>query len=482
MSSNNNASANNKNQHKFKRPDVSVRDKKLDTLNVQLKKVDQEVTLLRKQIDQFQVNDKTSNARKALQDQNKEIIKTQADLKHRRNAIHDNIKQLDAQIRRKNNEIAEKIGKKNKYNTLAEAKLRINELDEKIGTGELSIVQEKMMVKEIQSLNKLMKDISLVDPIKKSLENDKAKITELKEELTSLNSKELSNTFETNQKKLDEMHSSSQSLYDKRQVLFNKRSALYKKRDEIYAQIRQIRTDFDNEFKAFRSKLEKERQRREEDELLSKLIEEKDGKIGKLQEKLNHVKVPAFTYEIEAIENALLVLDPTYEKPKRAISSDVDNKSNSALDTHQAVTKVENNDLVRVEKVQEVGYLNTAPSKSKKYKKKQHKQEKAAEKGAFTKIDGKFSLEPTLIATLAELDVTVPISADDVSKSIDELKAKHEDFLGRQDEQTKINIETVENEIVQVKKAYDDKEEQIKQELEAKRAKEQAAAAETTEN
>ncbi|SMN19569.1 similar to Saccharomyces cerevisiae YOR198C BFR1 Component of mRNP complexes associated with polyribosomes [Maudiozyma saulgeensis] len=477
MSSNNN-NTNNKNQHKFKRPDVSVRDKKLDTLNVQLKKVDQEVSLLRKQIDQFQINDKTSDARKNLQNQNKEIIKTQADLKNRRNTIHENIKQLDAQIRRKNNDIAEKIGKKNKYNTIADAKLRINEIDELIGTGDLSIVQEKLMIKEIQSLNKLMKDLSLVDPIKKSLDNDKTKITQLKEELTSLNSKELSNTFETNQKKLDDMHASSQSMYDKRQVLFNKRSALYKKRDEIYGQIRQIRNDFDNEFKAFRAKIENERQRREEDELLSKLIEEKDGKLGKLQEKLNHVKVPAFTYEIEAIENALVVLDPTYEKPKRTTTSVVDNKSDAALDTHHAVTKVENNDLVRVEKVQDLGHLNTAPSKSKKHKKKQQKQQKEADQGAFNKVDGKFSLEPTLIATLAELDVTVPISADDVTKSIEELKVKHEDFLTRQEEQTKINIETVETEIEQVKKAYDDKEVQIKEELEAKRAKEQA---ETTE-
>ena len=173
-----------------------------------------------------------------------------------------------------------------------------------------------------------------------------------------------------------------------------------------------------------------------------------------------------------------MVLDPTYEKPKRTTTTTIDNKVDSSLDTHTAVTKVENNDLVKVEKVEKVGYMNTAPSKSKKHKKKQQKQEKVAEQGAFNKVDGKFSLEPTLIATLAELDVTVPISADDVDKSIEELKAKHEDFLIRQDEQTKINIETVELEIQQVKKAYDDKEVQIKEELEAKRAKEQAEATE----
>lgn len=55
-------------QQRIKRPDVSVRDKKLETLNVQLKKIDEELNQLRKQIDQNQVNDKTQNERKKLQE------------------------------------------------------------------------------------------------------------------------------------------------------------------------------------------------------------------------------------------------------------------------------------------------------------------------------------------------------------------------------------------------------------------------------
>mgnify|MGYP003362279246 CR=1 FL=1 len=485
MSSNNEQGNSNHNNHsRIKRPDVGSRDRKLDTLNVQMKKIDQEVALIRKQIDQFQMNDTASKERKTLQDQNKEIIKSQADKKQRRNAIHDAMKQLDAQIKRKNGEISDKIGKKNKYSSIPEAKQRVSEIDELIGTGDLSIVQEKLMIKEMQSLNKLMKDLTLVQPLKKSVDADQAKITQLKQELTALNSKELSNTFEQNQKKLDTLHESSQSAYDKRQLLFNKRSALYSKRDELYDQIRKIRSDLDNEYKAFRGKLEKERQQREEDELLSKLIEEKDGKLGKLQEKLNHVKVPAFTYEIEAIENALVVLDPSYVKPKRAAAtSQFGNVADASLDSHEPVVEVVNDDLVPVQKPVETGYFNTAPSKSKKHKKKQQKQQKQhdaeSEHAGFSNVDGKFSLAPTLIATLAELEVTVPISMDDVSKTIEELKSNHDDFESRQEEQTKVNIETVEKEIEQVTKAYDDKEEQIKQELEAKRAQEKA---ETEEN
>lgn len=477
-------------QQRLKRPDVGARDRKLDTLNVQLKKIDQEIALLRKQIDQFQASDTSSAERKKLQDQNKEIIKTQADLKQRRNTIHESIKQLDAQIKRKTSEINDKVGgssRRGKYQSVADAKQRIAEIDDMIGSGELSLVQEKMFVKEMQALNKLIKDLQLVEPIRKSVEDDKAKIVKLKEKLSTLNNRELSKQFEDNQKKLDSLSASSKTMYDKRQTLFNKRSALYKKRDELYSQIRQIRNDFDNEFKAYRAKLEKERLRREEEQVLSKLYEERDAKIGKLEEKLLHARTPAYTYEIEAIENVLVHLDPTYEKPKRSVFDELTASSTAPVSRATPAKVVENTDLVRVEKVENDMFANTAPSKSKKYKKKQQQKSQAKKAAAAaaasadngsstTAADGKFSLEPTLIATLAELDVIVPISKADVPKAIEQLKAKHEKYLSTQEEQTKANIKKAEDDLEKVKADYAAKEAKVKQDLETKRQKEQAEA------
>ncbi|CCE89886.1 Bfr1p TDEL_0A05540 [Torulaspora delbrueckii] len=458
-------------QHKYKRPDVGVRDKKLETLNAQLKKIDNEVAILRKQIDQNQVGDSTQQERKKLQEQTREIIKTQADLKSRRNAIHDNIKQLDGHIKRKTAEINDKLGRKAKYSTPGEVKQRISEIEDQISSGELSLIQEKLLVKEMQSLNKLNKDLVAIEPIKKSVDQDKIKIAELKEELNQLNPKEVSAKFEQTQEKLNSLQSKTQGVYDKRQVLFNKRSALYKKRDEIYAEIRKIRADFDNEFKSFKQKLEKERLKREEDQKLSKLLEEKDVAVGDVQERLNHAKLPAFTYEIEAIENALTVLDPTYEKPKKNIFGD-EVKTNGP----QPAKKVEDNGLVMVTKKTDDVFSNTAPSKSKKHKKKSQSN---GQKASITEsADGKFSLEPTLIATLAELDVTVPISKEEIATAVEQLKKKHEDFLSKQDEQTDQNIAAVEKELKDLELDFAKREEQIKKELEAKRSQE---TEETTE-
>lgn len=187
-------------------------------------------------------------------------------MKARRNAIHDSIKQLDSQIKRRTGEIQDRIGKKSKYTTTAEAKQRINQIEDQISTGDMSLVEEKMLVKELNSLNKLIKDLVAIDPIKKAIDTDKDKIVKLKEELSGMNSRELSAQFDENQKRLNELQSSTQTVFDKRQTLYNKRTALYKKRDEVYSQIRKIRADFDNEFKAFKNKLEKQRLKREEEE------------------------------------------------------------------------------------------------------------------------------------------------------------------------------------------------------------------------
>lgn len=448
-------------QARIKRPDVSVRDKKLEVYNTQLKKIDGEIAILRKQIEQNQISDVTQNERKKLQEKTREIIRTQADLKSRRNAVHDRIKQLDANMKRKTGEINEKLGRKAKYSTTAEVKQRINEIEEAISSGDLTLVDEKRLVKEMQALNKLNKDLVAVEPVKKSIDNDKQQIASLKEELSQLNPREVSDKFEQTQEKLNSLQSKTQGIYDKRQTLFTKRTALYKKRDEIYAQIRKIRADFDGEFKSYKQKLEKERMKREEDQKLSKLLEEKDAKLGKLQERLTHAKLPAFSSEIGAIESALLVLDPTYEKPQRKLFDD-DKKP------AQPAKKVEDADLVPINKKED--FSNTEPSKSKKLKKKQQSQQA---NGSSANSNHEFTLEPTLIAALAELEVTVPITQEQVGTTVSQLKEKMESYTSKQDEQTEKNIEQVEKQISQLEIDYSEREKQVKEALEAKRAKEQ---------
>lgn len=467
MSSNNNNNSNNNNR--LKRPDVQVRDRKLDVLRTQLKKIDAEIDAVKKEIDGVSLPQRDADEKQKTMDNLKTIMKDQSDLKKQRNDIFKDIERLNASIKKKNLDISNNYNtKKNaRYNSSSEIKQRITEIDDMIESGELPLVEERKLVKELQSLNKLNKDLALVEPIKKSIEQDRAKITELKAKLNSdYNPKELSNKFDENQKKLNNIQQGSKSVYDKRQVLFNKRSLLYKKKDDIRAGIRQIQNDFDAEFRSFRAKLEKERLRREEDQKLAKLIELRDNQLDVLKEKLTHAKTPAFSTEIDAIENALEILDPTYTKPKKSLFND--NSANDAtINKINNLTPVNNGDLVPMKSGKDDSFSRVPQSKSKKHKKK----------GANTTqapSGTQFFLEPTMIALLAELDVTVPTSKDEAATTIEQLKKKNEEFLEKQDEQTEINIKVVETEIAKLDLAFKQKEEEIKAELAKKRAAEQA--------
>lgn len=443
-------------QH-IQKPDVTVRDKKLEPLNVQLKKIDQELSLIKQQIDNTDFSKDAKNSKEKLQGELKEVIKTQSDLKAKRQQIHDQIKFLDAQIKRKSGEINDLVGKNKKFQNVGQIKQRLAEIDDEIASGDLSLVEERLRVKEMQSLHKLSKDFQVVEPIRKSIEEEKEQIDALKKELNASNPKEVAAKFETIQGQINNLNSKNQVVYDKRKTLITKRSALYNKRDEIYTQIRKIRGDFDNEFKSFKKKLDEQRLKREEDEKLSKILEDKEEKVGKLQERLNHAKQPAFTFELESIENMLTVLDPTYVKPvKNVLGIDFGSTSQQ---TATPTKTVDSEGLVPIVKEREGFFSASTASKSKKHKKKAQ--------------STKFSLEPSMIALLAELDIRVPLSKDDVPATVEQLKAKHEDLTAKQPEATEKNIAEAEEQLKKLNLEYEAKEQKVKEEIEAKKLKEQ---------
>lgn len=441
-------------QH-IKKPDVGARDKKLEPLNVQLKKIDQDIALIRQQIDNTDFSEGAKSSKEKLQTELKEIIKTQSDLKNKRQQIHDQIKFLDGQIRRKSGEINDLVGKNKRFQNVGQIKQRLAEIDDEIASGDLSLVEERLRVKEMQNLHKLSKDFQVVEPIRKSIEEERAQIDELKKQLNELNPRDVATKFETVQAQINELNSKNQVVYDKRKTLMAKRSALYNKREEIYAQIRKIRGDFDNEFKNFKKKMDEERLKREEDEKLSKILEEKDEKVGKLKENLNNAKKPAFTFELEAIENALTVLDPTYVKPSHSIFEN----DSTASQTATPAKAVNSEGLVPIVKKKEEFFSGSAVSKSKKHKKKNQ--------------STKFSLEPSMIALLAELDIKVPLSKEDVPATVEQLKAKHEELTAKQPEATEKNIAEAEEKLKKLELEYEAKEQKVKDEIEAKKIKEQ---------
>jgi len=86
----------------IKRPDEASRDKKLQVLNTQLKKLSTEIASVTSEIDtKLGKNDANSSSNDEL----KEVIKQQNDLKLKRNVIFEQLKQIDSKIKASNKNI-----------------------------------------------------------------------------------------------------------------------------------------------------------------------------------------------------------------------------------------------------------------------------------------------------------------------------------------------------------------------------------------
>ncbi|CCH59262.1 hypothetical protein TBLA_0B04240 [Henningerozyma blattae CBS 6284] len=475
-------------QSALKSPDTTKRDQKIVVLQGQIKKIDIELEKIKSELNDVSKGTNQSQTMKSLQDRRKAIVKEQNDLKSNRLQIDKQMELVNQSIKKKNNEINTKLESNNKLKskgkmkTVEDIELRINESEKKIGSGNLTLLDEKLEIKHLQQLNKLKKDLIALKPIQKSIETDSKKLIELKKNLSHQIklSKDLSTEFKEINENLNEISQNIKLQNDKRVIYVAKRSLLFNKKDSIRKQISLIRKDFNNEFKSYKQKLQQEKLNFEEDNKMRRLIEAKDIAMEKLNARLNEAKKLAFSDEIYSIENILLALDPTFEKPKRHLFND--QSKFSEINHFQGNNSINSKDLELLEnsRQNDISWSNTPPTRSKKVLKRFNKT--IAEDENFNKTtnnnnnnsssSSKFLLEPSLIALLAELDIVVPLNSEQVNKTIEELKSKRQFYLSRQDEQTEKNIKYVTDQIEKVMNEYYKNEKIIKERLALKRKSE----------
>lgn len=415
----------------IKRPDDAPVKKEIENLKSDIKNLDSTAAEINALLDRLKLDSATVEKRKALQGEMKEIIAKQSAFKTERSAIQSQIKNVEEQMKRKIAEIQRLTGKTS-FRSVAEIDARVKSLEDLIGSGDLKLAEERRYVKEMTSLRKLRKDFAEVDAQQSSIDNDKKKITELKEQVGKIGNREIQSRFETIQKELDEINTSSKSIYDQRSQLMDKRSELRKLKDSKYDQIRKLKSDFDVEFAKFKEQLSEEKKKRDA-EWKAKQEEEKQIKRKEeAQKKLEEASVPAFASEINEIHGLLSYFDPSYKKPQKSILANVTNLS---FDAKTNIRKVEMpEDVVVLKKEQQSFYEGSATKKSKK-------------KNTRSK---NFTVEPDVIVSLSNLAIPLPVKLEDVVKTIETLKSTLRALEEKQDEQTQKNIEKAKEEIAKL--------------------------------
>lgn len=427
-------------RREIKRPDDKAIKEEIEKLKDELKKLDLTNNEINAQIAKAQIDQKVMDKRNKLQTELKSLIAKQSQGKNERQLINDQIKAIDASMKKRIAEIQQQTSKNN-FKNVAEIDSRINYLDGLIDAGNLKLADERRFVKEMSSLRKLRKDFGSIEKTQELIDQDKAKIAELKKKLSATHNKEVQAQFETIQKELDAINESNKTIISKRDELRDKRTEIKKQKDAKYEQIRKIRSDFDEKFASFKKQLAEEKKRRDE-EYKQRLLEEKQQKKKEQAEKeLAEASIPAFTEEINSIHTLLSYFDPSYVKPTKKT------ETNGALPTNNNIRKVEfPEDFVVIKKEQEEFFAGTKGKKGKQHQKKSTKHKN-------------FTVAPEVVVALSDLTIAFPTKEEEVPETIKTLKETLTALEEKQEEQTKINIERAKARIAKLE-AEEDKEEE----------------------
>ena len=435
-------------RREIKRPDDKAIKEEIEKLKDEIKKLDLTNNEINAQIAKAQIDQKVMDKRNKLQTELKSLIAKQSQGKNERQLINDQIKAIDASMKKRIAEIQQQTSKNN-FKNVAEIDSRINYLDGLIDAGNLKLADERRFVKEMSSLRKLRKDFGSIEKTQELIDQDKAKIAELKKKLSATHNKEVQAQFETIQKELDAINESNKTIISKRDELRDKRTEIKKQKDAKYEQIRKIRSDFEEKFASFKKQLAEEKKRRDE-EYKQRLLEEKQQKKKEQAEKeLAEASIPAFTEEINSIHTLLSYFDPSYVKPTKKT------ETNGDLPINNNIRKVEfPEDFVVIKKEQEEFFAGTKGKKGKQHQKKSTKHKN-------------FTVAPEVVVALSDLTIAFPTKEEVVPETIKTLKETLTALEEKQEEQTKINIERAKARIAKLE-AEEDKEEEFETTAEEK--------------
>lgn len=436
------------NRRFIKRPDDKALKQEIDALKNEIKKLDLTNNEINAQINKVVTEPKVIERRKELQGQLKELVVKQGSIKNERTGVLDQIKSVEALLKRKITEIQTKTSK-HSFKNVQEIDSRVNYLDSLVDAGDLKLADERRYVKEMSALRKLRKDFGSIEKQQELIDQDKAKIAELKKKLNSIQNKEVQQQFEKIQKELDQINGDNKTVVDKRNDLFGKRNEIKKNKDAKYDQIRKLRAEFDAEFDKFKVLMTEERKKRDEESKQQQAEEKNQKRKDQAEKQLAEASIPAFTTEINSIHSLLAYFDPSYVKPQPKKESE----SNGTVNSAGSGRKIEMpEDVVVIKKEQGSFFEGSKAKKSTKQKKTKSKN---------------FTVEPDIIVALGDLSIPLPTQADDVPSTMDTLKETLEALEKKQDEQTKVNIEKAKAKIAKLEAEED--------------AAENAEAEETTE-
>ncbi|KYO01870.1 hypothetical protein PGSY75_0617200 [Plasmodium gaboni] len=419
---------------------IKIEKPDFDAYNEKLGNISQSIDEIKKKIDNLQKEIKVANKGKEEYNKKKKDIVTKIDsfqsdidkLENERRSILDDIEKK--QKHKKELKVnAQNMKKQIGFENEEDIEKKIREIENKLMTSTISIKEEKLLINQIQALNKNKPLLSSYSKIENEASKyDDETIVPLKSKMDSIREKisKLRNEKKMERNRLKELQNSYQEKNNKLNELNNLRDNYSKKMNHYFMERRSITVEMEEKKQQYRSfklnQLQAKQQKIKEDRERKNLELEKQS----LEKKLEDIDVLPYREELALIENMLAYLKKLQEEFKLEESK---KQQNAAKKINGEVENNENKDDNKTKNEN-----NNKKAKSKKDKQKT------------------FKLDMNILCYFVTAGINPPVSFDEIDSCIQKLLEKKDMYEQKRDESVK-NVETRREDLTTKIKEIDEK-------------------------
>lgn len=176
----------------------------------------------------------------------------------------------------------------------------------------MRLVDEKKTLTQITTLNKQRKEFKALEDSQKVIDQKKIENTELKRTFDNPEARALAETYERNQKELDEIKAAREGTNKSFENLKAEREKLNNEQKEAYNKIRQVKDNYFQQKKAYKEYEDMLYQQRRERQKAERDAYEKERRKKIAEQKLEEASEPAFLDQIRSAEGLIRHFDPSY--------------------------------------------------------------------------------------------------------------------------------------------------------------------------
>ena len=316
-------------------------------------------------------------------------------------------------------------------------------------SGNLKLAEEKRALQEISTTKRSRRVVEGFQAEQNSIEQDRAKIDELRKQLDDPAAKAVSERYDAIKAELDELKKESDELFAGRSKLFEERDNIQNEFNALLNERRESTQRFREANDQYWNKVNEDRARRAEQQRQQRIAEEARKKKEIVERLLEEAQIPAYGAQIEDCQTLIDYFSGKTTGNVTLKSSQPAAVSKTALAgvPELELRKVEESpELVPIKKKgeEEETYFVGGNRKAKGKKTlKANGTSHASEAGS----SGTFNVPLATLTALLSLSIPPITSNADLTRVVEDLNTKKAWFEANQERQTALNIAKAQAEI-----------------------------------